>query len=108
MAWEWSHTQEAYDNAKLNIEDLDVDTLAVVVAEIAGKDFEDNSEELENFYTSGPYEKALKEAKEKSQEELATKVWAFAEEYSTCDNGGFNAYICPYGCHTVSFDRDDE
>jgi len=41
---------------------------------------------------------------------LADFIWEQASEYATCDNGGFNAWMCPSGCgcHCVSFSPPDE
>lgn len=106
MAWEWSHTTEAYSNAYENILDLNHDTLSVVYAEIRAKRWDDENPDETSSYDNGKYEEFLEEGKELTNDILADFVWQFAEEYRTCDNGGFNAYICPHGCHTVSFGRE--
>lgn len=108
MAWEWSHTPEAYENARLNTQDLPQGELAVIVAEIKAKRWDDENEEEDLSFNNGKYEEFLAEAKELTQDVLADAVWAFAEEYRTCDNGGFNAYLCPYQCHSVPFDRKED
>lgn len=38
----------------------------------------------------------------------AENIWGWIEDLRTCTNGGFRAWVCPYGCHTVSFDRENE
>jgi hypothetical protein len=39
---------------------------------------------------------------------LVDAIWEDMEEWRTCDNGGFNAWACPSGCHTVSFDSEEK
>ena len=33
MAWSWSHSQEAYENARENLSELDKETLEIIFAE---------------------------------------------------------------------------
>ncbi len=41
--------------------------------------------------------------------DTADAIWQYAsEDLRTCDNGGYNAWMCPWGCHTVSFDGPDD
>ena len=116
MAWDWSHTPEAYSNAKLNMMDLCHETLAVIYAEIRAHESEHNDKFSKNKYTEergegfslAVYEPELLLARKMPSHELTEFIWSFMKEYRTCDNGGFNAYCCPGGCHTVSFDRKDE
>ena len=106
MAWSWSHTAEAYDNAWQNIAELPKETLDVIYAEWKARTFdgEPDCEECERF-NERRYDRALRHASALSAVVLAEVIWDNAEEQATCDNGGFNAWVCPYGCHTVSFDR---
>ena len=53
------------------------------------------------------YEQILESDKNKIDSNIIADIWQFMKELRTCDNGGFNAYCCPYGCHTVSFDKLD-
>jgi hypothetical protein len=100
MAWEWSHTTEAYDNARENVDNLPRKTLLVILREWAYHDREqrgkDGSFRLPNGIRSMP------------RSELAEMVNTRMEEQRTCDSGGFNAWCCPEGCHTVSFDLPKE
>lgn len=102
MAWEWSHTTEAYENAELNLGELSEDELKVIYAEWKAHQAGDD------YYLTGIYEKALKEAGEIHRAVLAERIWPWAQEQATCDNGGFNAWVCPHGCHTVTFDPPPE
>ena len=112
MSWEWSHSNDAYENAYQNLHDLDRETLCTILAEW---DME--------IFNEGEYEKyderhaALMNDPYETCETLADQIWLQCSESQemhgewfgrTCDNGGFNAWVCPNGCHTVSFDRNEE
>ena len=110
MSWEWSHTNEAYENARDNLEKLSADTLAVIMAEWDA--FEPN----EHFSSSSStlnlekYKQRLKYHRLQlrsglDKQALANSIWDRAEKLRTCDNGGHNAWMCPFGCnrHRVSF-----
>lgn len=108
MAWSWSHTNEAYDNAYNNLCRLSVDELRVIYAEwkayFAGKETDpDDDEPFDNDACNA----ALEECKDFPDDVLADQIWGWASEGATCDNGGFKAWVCPYGCHTVSFDSEE-
>ena len=112
MAWEWSHTQEAYDNALNNLDNFETDELLTIASEWAAWDGEDGFDE-------GKYYKALKDLRNRRsrlvkrnmthgfREGLIDDIWNHMSEFRTSDNGGYNAWACPYGCHTVSFDSDN-
>lgn len=109
MAWEWSHTAEAYDNAHENVRKLDPETLAVIYAEW-------------RVTTSGPrgrfcterYPLALLGARNRiarlGADYVADVIFEWMSEQALCENGGHFAWACPHGCgcHMVSFDREDE
>jgi hypothetical protein len=117
MAWGWSHTEAAYENARENLYALDAEDICIIWAEWrAAVPVEDDEAE----FKPKKYAKALKKAKLRIEEGLADRgdivtpiesmadeIWEHASAYATCDNGGFNAWVCPWGCHTVSFDKDD-
>lgn len=105
MAWSWSHTNEAYANAQANLEELPLETLRVIEAEWRARrtdEFGWNSE-----FSVAKYNKAMAAIKREnySAQILAESIWEKASEQATCDNGGYNAWMCPFGCHTVSFDN---
>jgi hypothetical protein len=102
MAWEWSHTSEAYSNAYDNLHNSPQAWLAIAFAEWKAKEIEDADDDREPF--GAEYELALQAAAATSDDVLADYIWDKASEQRTCDNGGFNAWVCPYGCHQVSFD----
>lgn len=45
-----------------------------------------------------------------SKDAIVDDIWERASNLATCDNGGFNAWMCPFGCdcHTVSFSTFSE
>ena len=103
MSWEWSHTVEAYETAYNNLHALPRVELNVIYAEILAT-------RQKTRYTGDPefrqnrYPKCLAFAESLLADDIiADAIWEFAEELRTCDNGGYNAHVCPYGCHTVSF-----
>lgn len=100
MAWEWSHSDEAYRNAEANVHKLPKYKLIEILREWAYADREEAGKK--------PSFRLTFNARAMSQEELADKVWRRADELALCTNGGWAAYICPEGCHTVSFDNEDE
>jgi len=104
MAWSWSHTAEAYEAVRLNILDLPRDTLQIIWAEWRGSEYEDWSGWQ---FDNEAYEAALAEADNLPGDVLAEEIYERAYGNSTCDNGGWNAWVCPFGCHTVPFDRDN-
>ena len=105
MAWEWSHTAEAYTDAYTNVQKLDMITLAEVLAEwlvSAAPGINHLQSKIEAALLTDEYNDC---------ENLAESVWQFASSYDfgrRCDNGGFNAWVCPHGCHTVPFDRMED
>ena len=111
MAWEWSHTQRAYDEAQDNTNGLPVRILREIYAEWKTKYHVSSLGEDEicpGGWHDPTYDKALREARSLSAEALADYVWSMAKKQRTCDNGGHLAWLCPYGCraHCIPFDRD--
>jgi hypothetical protein len=96
MAWEWSHTAIAYKDAEKNFKDLPHEELAVIAAEWVAHDHAPN-------FIQEVYDKALDDFLECRNYDTE-KLWRKIENLRTCDNGGFEAWVCPYGCHTVKFD----
>lgn len=106
MAWEWSHAPEAYEAARLNLYNLDPEQLREIFAEWKG--YTCDSEANESDPCPHCYEDARAEAAQMTSDELAAYVWEQASHQRTCDNGGWNAWLCPYGCgcHVVPFDTE--
>jgi hypothetical protein len=113
MTWNWSHTQEAYDNVYYNISQLSIETLQVIAAEI--KTYQDmlaqrpgrvieGLPDRENLWHPELHDSYLEKVKGLPVDVLVHFIYEFASEQA---NGGHEAYICPYGCHTVSFSREN-
>lgn len=100
MAWEWSHTPEAYDAAHTNTTCLPKHTLLIILREWAYED-RDKAGRKPSFRLPAGLRKL-------PQDVLAEMVWERAEQHRTCSNGGWDCYLCPDGCHTVSFDSEGE
>ena len=101
MAWEWSHTEQAIDDARENLNDLDQSDLCVIFAEWAAWNGHGGN------FSERKYERALLKAKRLPSDVLVDFIWARMENLRLCDNGGGHAWTCPYGCHTVPFTRNN-
>ena len=111
MAWGWSHTNEAYDNAKRNLFALPIEDLRIIFAEWRAAQLRKpkcGSRWDGNSFHQRRYDKALAFAATLPDDVLADQIWGWAEELATCDTGGFNCWVCPSGCHTVPFDLTPE
>lgn len=113
MAWEWSHTAEAYDAAHENLHDLPHMVLREIWAEwhaqrCALPEHAGKAHKPSGDFCLTCYQHELIDSAQYMRDTLANAIWPWAQEQATCDNGGFNAWVCPYGCHTVSFSRDDD
>src|SRR5262245_38923462 len=103
MAWSWSHTSEGTANAYDNLHGMPHEWLAVCRAEWTASRAGDYGQ---YHLRLNRWEKNLAFAKTLPDDTLADDIWTRASEFQTCDNGGFNAWCCPYGCHTVPFSCD--
>lgn len=113
MAWSWSHSTEAYQNARENLEKQSIDFLRAVYAEWnaqanAENAYDDIGDSDEPGFDEQQYYQAYQEACEIPDDILCDFIWNKMEEQATCDNGGFNAWACPYGCHLISFSEENE
>jgi hypothetical protein len=100
MTWEWSHSSEAYNSAYENLHQCDREFLEVCFAEIKAARYRGNGHWELNLQRYAEY---LPFAKTLANETLADAIWEFARKLRECDNGGYNAYVCPFHCHEVSF-----
>jgi len=110
MAWSWSHSQQAYADAEENLRNLPKETLEIIFAEWRAAQGKGGIIHDHNDFNQRKYERALKHAKTLLDDVLADFIWEQASDHATCDNGGFNAWMCPSGCgcHCVSFSPPDE
>lgn len=110
MAWSWSHLQQAYANSRENLSCLDKPTLEIIFAEWRAAQVKHGAiDSFSPHFSQRKYDRALKHAQTLSQDTLVDFNWKKASEQATCENGGHEAWMCPYGCgaHCVSFDRTD-
>ncbi len=107
MAWSWSHTAEAYEDVRQNCSELPRETLLEIAAEWLA--YRPEASELENF-SLADYSAALLVVAELDTEALASQIWHKAAEQQTCTNGGWLAWLCPFGCepHSVPFHREEQ
>lgn len=107
MAWSWSHTQEAYDYARFRLTQLTNEHLIEIYAEwfsyTPGAPGADREDCIKISLTPG---KRL--AERMTRRELEQVIWDKMSDQATCDNGGWNAWACPYGCHTVPFGKKEK
>lgn len=108
MAWSWSHTDIAYHAAHENLQDLPLVTLHVMYAEWRASGF--GTKRFDPVRTRLDFRRywdALRYAVDLPHDVLVDAIWEWSAEFATCDNGGFNAWLCPFGCmpHCVPFDR---
>lgn len=111
MAWSWGHTQEAYNDAKRNMEALSRETREIIAAEWMGT-------LRDKFGGYGfsidldmkRYRRGERRAKRWTDEKLNDMIWKNMSDYATCTNGGWEAYCCPHGCgpHMVPFGSEQE
>lgn len=107
MAWEWSHANEAYVNAERNLRDLPRRTLLEILREWAYHDREQDNRIRRRPGAKKPAGFRLPNGVRRLPVDLlADAVWTRACHLRTCTTGGWEAYLCPDGCHTVSFDRE--
>lgn len=111
MAWSWSHTNDAYAAAERNLRRMDRDTLETILAEWTANDPLAADADYSGF-SNRQYELALADIRARviPTDSLADTIWDAARDHATCDNGGWNAWMCPYGCdsHTVPFDDQED
>lgn len=118
MAWEWSHTVEAYQNARNNLAQLDRGTLEIIYAEWRANQTRHSAGvpqciiDGNGVFDERRYSRALNSTHLKTMplDILIETIWEWVEQYRTCSNGGWECYLCPYGCgpHCVSFDSSND
>ncbi len=101
MTWEWSHTDEAYANVRAQILAQDTEWLRVCWAEVKARVPDEDSED---GFDQEKYAEALIKAAALPDDLLADDIERFASEQALCTNGGWEAWCCPWGCHSVTFD----
>lgn len=126
MAWGWSHTQEAYRDAEANLRALPVNRIAEIWAEWGAAIHPEYGEpelrvnkyhKLVAIFYQHLLSDTLQDLREYGVDGILkpayleyafSAIWAEAKEQATCTNGGWEAWLCPFGCgcHMVPFDRE--
>ncbi len=117
MAWEWSHTVEAYEAAYKRLERKPLKWLIECLAECRAHivTYDTDGTPFDPAFDNETYEREVAKLKHQDRQLagmmnptlegrkrfLVGDIWQYAEQYATCDNGGWNLYMCPYGCHTI-------
>lgn len=112
MAWEWSHSDDAYGYAEEQLGKLPVSTLLEIAGEWkthinnkAKEAYEREHEFDEADEVAPPFvEPCTLDFAGMSGGTIAAWIWSQASGYDhgrTCSNGGHELYLCPHGCHTV-------
>ena len=118
MTWEWSHSGEAYQNARQQLEALPRETRNVIAAEwLAAIPHPRHGIDFHAELDTRKYYRALVRVAKWSDEEINEFIWSGAqreenkvqigmEGLRNCTNGGWKAWCCPFGCecHMVPFD----
>jgi hypothetical protein len=105
MAWNWSHTAEAYQNVLANLNKMDREKLETIYAEWEATTIRVTGQHILN---DAKYEAAKVKAKQLPTDILADYIYEKSEEQALCTNGGHFAYVCPLTCHKVSFSPTDD
>lgn len=108
MAWEWGFSVEGIEAIRENIRNQDREWLETVFAEWETIPKNQNDGFSTQDFNEKKYSKALQKAKKLPDDVLADYIYERAETQSLAENGGHNAYCCPYGCtcHTVSLNLE--
>lgn len=93
MAWSWSHSSEAYDNAQFNLAELDRDTRNRIATEWIAVNGDGMMLDV--------YDAVLPVIEEWGDERLNDFIWERMSDEAggrICENGGHQAWCCPFGC----------
>lgn len=127
MAWTWSHTAEAYGHARANLEALPAETLEAIAAEWTAAapylcletgdgsrdpcGFADRSATRAQDHQDETGHRLQSPSHAPPVPADPGAIWdlmAAEETGYRCDNGGWDAWACPEGCHTVPFSPPSE
>jgi hypothetical protein len=102
MVWQWSHTADGIDNVRTRLELQSRRWLVTVYAEWQARICH---EDEEDEFCDRKYRAARREARPLDDVALIDAVWDSMCELQYCENGGHEAWACPFGCgcHTLSF-----
>lgn len=110
MAWSWSYSSDGIEAIRDAINRQDRDWLEICWAENTAAQPVVGEETGEVDPCSKPdldlteYNRALAVARTLPVDVLCDAIFDFACNIATCNNGAFEAWCCPWGCHTVALD----
>lgn len=112
MSMSWSHSPEAIEYARDQFFALPLETLQVVYAEWKAR-ASSADQSWNTWFEPDLYESALDYVRGPHGQDvgpifLAEMIWPWVEELCTCDNTFHNAWVCPWGCHTVPFGPEEQ
>ena len=106
MSWDWSHKEvgDLYENIH-NPSVVSTETIKECIAEFAAYTEEDHFDR--DLYDQ---KMAWINGIDLGHECLADNLWDLVVAQKICDNGGFNAWLCPNGCecHKAPFGLAEE
>ena len=100
MVWQWSHTADGIDDVRTRLELQSRRWLVTVYAEWHARICH---EDEEDEFCDRKYRAARKQARQLDDVALIDAVWDSMCELQSCENGGHEAWACPFGCHLLSF-----
>jgi hypothetical protein len=120
MAWSWSHTNEAYAAVEQQLNDKAdaanngdieaIEWLQTVWSEFIASNWREDR--VTTDLDLKKYERSLARAKRQGEslgyDKLASDIWNWSSELATCTNGGWDAWVCPFGCHLIPFSVEAE
>ena len=100
MAWEWSHTAEAYQAAEQRLRRMSRKRIREILAEWW------TAAVCQHGFDMSVYRREYVRTKQFGTQVMCDVIWDRASRQRTCTNGGHRAWLCPAGCdgHQVSFD----
>lgn len=120
MAWSWSHSPEAYESIEIQLNNKGVeanngDTEAIEWLQTVWSEWIASNWRKDRVTTDldlRKYERAIARAKRQGAElgydKLAADIWNWSSDLATCTNGGWEAWVCPFGCHLLPFSVEVE
>lgn len=120
MAWSWSHSEEAYiaieqqineTAEKANNGDSEAAVwLKVVWSEWVASDWKEDrvTTDLDLRKYGRAIARAKRQGEELGYDKLAADILNWSSDLATCTNGGWDAWVCPFGCHLLPFSVEVE
>lgn len=105
MTWKWNHNQKALDIFRNTVDAWETSRKIEICSEWSAfyqqRGYDDYEEDDPNYFNEVVYESSLSFWGNQNEDTLTDAIVASAEAHAVCDNGGFDLWACPYGCHRV-------